>query len=140
MIEKAAPPLRLSHQVIIAVAIGLVAPFTGFAWPFALLTGLVIARDERDRKAGIRVSVPGRVLRVLEVTGGVLAMLFAGVVVGGLIAFGIVWLVVIAERLTADVEPTDHLMARLILAIGATIGFFVFGALVGTHFTLEFGT
>ena len=46
--EMAVPTLRLSHHVIIAIAVGLVAPFTGFAWPFALLTGVVIGRDDLD--------------------------------------------------------------------------------------------
>ncbi len=139
MNETATPPFRLDHHVIIAIAIGLIAPFTGFAWPFALLTGLVIAGDDRDRKAGTHVPVVGRLVRLLAVTGGVFAMLVAGVMVGGLIAFGIVGLVVVAERLTVDVGPTDRLMARLILSIGAAIGFFVFGALVGTHFSFSFG-
>ncbi|TFG69490.1 MAG: hypothetical protein E4H24_00275 [Thermomicrobiales bacterium] len=139
MTEAPVQPLRLSYQVIIAIAIGCIAPFTGFAWPFALLTGLVLGRDDQDRRTGTRVSVPARLLRLLAVTGGVLAMLFAGAILGGLIAFGIVWLVVISERLTVDVAPTDRVMARLILSIGAVVGFFVLGAFVDVNFSLGLG-
>lgn len=46
--EMAVPTLRLSHHVITAIAAGLSAPFTGFAWAFALLTGVVIGRDDLD--------------------------------------------------------------------------------------------
>ncbi len=77
---------RLGYHVIIAAAMALVAPATGFAWAVAILTGLVIAADDADRRAGIRVPALRRVSRVLAVTGGVLGMLIAGALIGGLVA------------------------------------------------------
>jgi hypothetical protein len=140
MNETAFRPLRLSHHVVIATAVGLIAPFTGLAWPFALLTGLVIARDDLDRRAGIRVSARTRLIRLLAVTGGVLAMIVAGAVLGGIVAFLILALVVRSEQMTVDVSPTDQMIARLLLGIGAVVGFYVFGAVVGANVSLGFGT
>ena len=70
-----------------------------------------------------------RVIRVLAVTGGVLAMLFAGAILGGLIAFSIVWLVTVSERMSADATPNDRTIARLLLVIGAVVGFLIGGML-----------
>lgn len=139
MTELSGQPFRLAYHVVIATALGVIAPFTGLAWPFALLTGLVISGDDLDRRAGIRVPARTRVLRLLAVTGGVLAMMFAGAVFGGFIAFLIMALVVASERMTADVSPTDQMIARLLLAIGAAIGFFVLGSFISADFSLRFG-
>ncbi len=139
MNETAFRPLRLSHHAVIATAVGLIAPFTGLAWPFALLTGLVIARDDLDRRAGIPVSARTRLIRLLAVTGGVLAMMIAGALFGGIVAFLILALVVRSEQMTVGVSPTDRMTTRLLLAIGAVIGFFVFGAVVGADVSIRFG-
>ncbi len=133
-------PFRLLYHVVIAIAIGLIAPFTGLAWPFALLTGMVLARDERDRRGGASVPAAARIVRLLAVTGGVLAMLFAGAILGGLIAFLIVWLVVASERMTADAGAADRTIARLMLVIGAVIGFLVIGTLLQVDFSIAFGS
>lgn len=132
-------PFRLANHVVIAIAIACVAPFTGWAWPFALLTGLVIARDDLDRQAGTRVPAIKRVIRVLEVTGGVLAMMVAGFVLGGIVAFLIMALVVASERMTAGASATDRMIARLLLVIGAVIGFFVLGSFIHANVALTFG-
>jgi hypothetical protein len=133
-------PFRLAYHVIIAIAVGLIAPFTGLAWPFALLTGMVISRDQRDRDAGTTVSAATRLIRVLAVTGGVLAMLFAGAILGGLIAFLIVWLVTVSERMSADATPNDQTIARLLLVIGAVIGFVALGAIAQANLSIRFGS
>jgi len=133
-------PFRLTYHVVIAIAVGLIAPFTGFAWPFALLTGMVIGRGDRDRRTGTKVPAATRVIRVLAVTGGVLAMLFAGAVVGGLIALAIVWLVLVSERMSADADPADRTIARLVLVIGAVIGFFVGWMLLDVNVSIGFGS
>src|SRR5688572_24744022 len=85
--QAPAAPLQLSRHLIAAAAIALVAPFTGLAWPFAILTGMVIGKAEVDRRLGIRSSTGARAVQVLAVTGGVLAMLVFGAIIGGLIAF-----------------------------------------------------
>jgi hypothetical protein len=133
-------PFRLAYHVIIAIAVGLIAPFTGFAWPFALLTGMVISRDDRDRRTGTKVPAAARIIRVLAVTGGVLAMLFAGAILGGLIAFSIVWLVTVSERMSADATPNDRTIARLLLVIGAVVGFVVGGMLLDMNVSIAFGS
>ena len=140
MTDATERPFRLAYHVIIAIAVGLIAPFTGFAWPFALLTGMVISRDDRDRRAGTTVPAAARIVRVLAVTGGVLAMLIAGAILGGLIAFSIVWLVTVSERMSADATNNDRTIARLLLVIGAIIGFFVIGALAQTNLSIRFGS
>lgn len=140
MTPVAEQPFRLSYHVVIAFAIACIAPFTGWAWPFALLTGLVIARDDLDRRRGIRVPVVTRVIRILAVTGGVLAMMVAGSVLGGIVAFFIMALVVASERMTAEVSPADRMIVRLLLVIGAVIGFFVLGSFIGATVALTFGS
>jgi len=138
--ETSGQPFRLANHVVIAIAVGIIAPFTGLAWPFALLTGLVIRRDDLDRWTGIRAPALTRVIRLLAVTGGVLAMMFAGAVLSGILAFLIMALVVASERMTADASPTDRMIARLLLVIGAVVGFFVLGSFINADFSVRFGS
>lgn len=115
----AAPPaperLNLAYHVIIGVAMGIVAPFTVLAWPFAVLTGMVIGAAEADRMLGR--AQRGGLLRVLAVTGGVLAMLFFGAILGGLISFLIVALAAFSERVAARTTSTDQGIARILIFI-----------------------
>ena len=139
MTAVAAQPFRLAYHAVIAIAIGCIAPFTGWAWPFALLTGLVISRDDLDRRAGIRAPAVTRIIRLLAVTGGVFAMMIAGAILGGMVAFLIMALVVASERITVQASTTDRLIARLLLAVGAVIGFFVLGSFIGANLSLRIG-
>ena len=139
MTAAPAQPFRLAYHVVIAIAIGCIAPFTGWAWPFALLTGLVISRDDLDRQAGIRAPGTTRIIRLLAVTGGVLATMIAGAILGGIIAFLIMALVLASERMTVQASPTDRFIARLLLAVGAAIGAFVLGPLIGASLSLTIG-
>jgi hypothetical protein len=132
-------PFRLSYHLVIAVAVGLVAPLTGFAWPFAMLTGVVISRDDQDRRRGMQTPPAVRIVRLLAVTGGVLAMLFAGALLGGLIALAIVWLTILSERMTADATPTDRTIARLLLVIGAVVGFVIGFVAFGIRANISIG-
>jgi hypothetical protein len=118
--------LNLAYHAIIGVAIGLVAPFTGFAWAIAILLGIVIGRSQVDRAMGVRVSSASQVVRVLAVTGGVLAMLAAGVFIGGLIAFLIVALTAFSERLAMGTSPTDQGIARILIFVIALPMWFLF--------------
>lgn len=139
MTAEPVQPFRLAYHVVIAIAIGCIAPFTGWAWPFALLTGLVISRDDLDRRAGIRAPAVTRIIRLLAVTGGVLAMMIAGAILGGIVAFLIMALVAASERMSVQASPTDRLIARLLLAVGAVIGFFVLGSFIGANLSLRIG-
>ena len=133
-------PLQIGRHVIVAAAIAFVAPFTGFAWPFALATGIVIGSGQVEQANGGSASVATRLIRLAAVTGGVLAMLFAGAVIGGLIAFLIVALTAFSERLSADASVPGRSLARIVLFIGAGIGWIVFGSLLNIHLVLRFGS
>lgn len=111
--ERPPERLNLPYVAIIGVAIGLVAMVTVFAWPFAILTGMVIGSADVDRMQGRPQR--GTALRVLAVTGGVLAMLFFGAIIGGLFSFLIVALAAFAERVAANTTPTDKGIARILL-------------------------
>ena len=126
MTNLSAPPpavaperLNLVYHLIIGVACGIVAPFTIWAWIPALLTGMVIGGADVDRMNGRPQR--GAALRVLAVTGGVLAMLFVGAIVGGIIAFAIVALAAFNDRVAARGTPTDQGIARILLFI-VTVG------------------
>jgi hypothetical protein len=139
MSQVVAQPIVISRHLVIAVAIAVVAPFTGLAWPFALLTGLVIGREQHDRALGISAPASLQVIRFVAVTGGVLAMLFAGALLGGLVALLIVWLVVRSELLTVGASASDRLTSRLLLGIGAAAGFLILGAIVGADLSISIG-
>lgn len=123
----AAPPerLNLAYTLIIGVACGIVAPFTIWAWIPALLTGMVIGAADVDRINGRPQR--GGAVRVLAVTGGVLAMLFVGAIIGGIIASVIVALAAFNDRVAAKSSTTEQGIARILLFIvTAAIWFLVF--------------
>ncbi len=122
-----------------AAAVILVAPFTGLAWPFAILTGMVIGKSEVDRRLGIRPSTTARAVQILAVTGGVLAMMLFGAIIGGLIAFLIVALAAYSERLAADASPSDRTLARILLAVAAVAGYVVLAVVLGLRVDLRIG-
>jgi len=108
---------RLYRHVVIGLAIALIAPFTALAWPFAILVGIVIGQDDTDRRRGHARPAVTRIARILAVTGGILAMLFFGAIVGGLIALLVVPLAALSERAAADAEPVDRAVARILLFV-----------------------
>jgi len=128
-----------AYQAIIGVAMGIVALFTALAWIPAILTGLIIGRSQVERSKGISVGGATQALRILAVTGGVLAMLFLGAVIGGLIAFFIVALVSFSERILSDTSATDHTMARIFTTIVALVVWFVALYVVGFNFKVNIG-
>jgi hypothetical protein len=138
-ISATAAPLRLSQHLIAAAAIGLVALFTGLAWPFAILTGMVIGKSDVDRRLGVRSSSTARGAQILAVTGGVLAMLFFGAIIGGLIAFLIVALAAFSERLAADATPNDRMLARIVLAVGAAVVYIVLAVVLNVRVDFRLG-
>jgi hypothetical protein len=133
-----APAARpnLAYLLIVGVAIGVVSLFTALAWPFAILTGFVIGRSDVDRRAG-RSSTG--LLRVLAVTGGVLAMLIFGAILGGLIAFLVVALAAFSERITESGSAVDQGIGRILVAlVGAgTWALLLYG--LGLNLTINIG-
>jgi hypothetical protein len=119
--EQAPERLRVAPHAVIGAAMGLIAPFTGLAWIPAILTGMVIGRAEADRRQGIGASRATQVVRILAVTGGVLAMLFLGAIIGGLIAFAVAALAAYSERVAEATSATDRTIARLLIIV-VTVG------------------
>ena len=138
-ISATAASLRLSTHLIAAAAIGLVALFTGLAWPFAILTGMVIGKSDVDRRLGVQSSSTVRGAQILAVTGGVLAMLFFGAIIGGLIAFLIVGLAAFSERLAADATPSDRMLARIALVVGAAVVYIVLAVVLNLRIEFRLG-
>ena len=139
-LTAAAPTERLNvpYHVVIGVAIGIVALITGLAWPFAILTGMVIGKSNSDRRLG-RASGSGAV-QLLAVTGGVLAMLFFGALIGGLFAFLIVALAAYSERVAENTRPVDQTMARILIFLIGGIVWFGLWAALGIQINLSFGS
>ena len=130
-------PPQLGRNLIVATAIGVLAPFTLLAWPFAIATGIVIGIADVANSLGLTASPSTRFIRLAAVTGGVLAMLIAGAIVGGIVAFLIAALAVLSERIAADASPTDRNLARILLFVGGALGWMVLGVTLG--FQLDFG-
>lgn len=136
----AVPPpekLNLVYHAIIGVACGILAPFTIWAWIPALLTGMVIGGADVDRINGRPQR--GATVRVLAVTGGVLAMLFFGAIIGGLIGFGIVALAAFNDRVAARTTPTDQGIARILLFLLTVIIWFVVFAVLKLNVNINIG-
>ena len=123
-----------------SAAILLVAPFTALAWPFAILTGMVIGKADVDRRLGIRPSTTARAAQILAVTGGVLAMMFFGAIIGGLIAFLIVALAAYSERLATNASPSDRTLARILVAVVAAVGYAVLALVFNLRVDLRIGS
>lgn len=137
-----APSARLNYPYlgIIGVAMGIVSLFTVLAWVPAILTGLVIGRAGVEQRKGIRSGAATQLLRVLAVTGGVLAMLFLGAIIGGLIAFMVAALAAFAERVIADTSPMDQTIGRILVVLIAVIVWFVALQVLRLNVNLSFGS
>jgi len=128
--------VNFAYHVVIGVAIGLVSLITALAWPFAILTGAIIGQSEVDRMLG-RPS--RRLVRVLAVTGGVLAMLFFGAFFGGLLAFMVVALMAYSERISARANNTDRQMARLVTVLVAVVTWLVAVLILKPNINISIG-
>ena len=129
---------KLYRHLIIGLAIAVIAPFTALAWPFAILLGIVIGRDDVDRSRGIRRTAAATVVGVLAVAGGVLATIFFGAIIGTLIALPIVALAVLSERAATDAGPTDRVIARLVILLMPILAYILLIAL-GTSINIRVG-
>ena len=130
-------PLRVWVHALVGVAIGLISPFTALAWPFAILVGMLTgsadARRQRGEGSGDTFG------RALAVAVGVLAMLFFGAIIGGVIAFGVVALASFSERTAAYASPTDRGVARiLVFAVPIAMWLIVF-PLLGVNVDVRIG-
>ena len=137
-----APAARLNYAYlgIIGVAMGVVSLFTVLAWIPAILTGLVIGRAGVEQRKGVKSGAATQLLRLLAVTGGVLAMLFLGAIVGGLIAFMVAALAAFAERVIADTSAMDQTIGRILVVLIAVIVWFVALQVLRMNVNVSFGS
>jgi hypothetical protein len=133
-------PFQLGRHLIVAIAIAVIVPFTLWAWPFAIATGIVIGTADVEKAHGHTASPSTRLVRLAAVTGGVLAMFVAGLFVGGLIAFLVAALADFSERMAADASPTDRNLARILLLAGGALGWLVLGVALGLQLTVRIGS
>jgi hypothetical protein len=136
-VEPAVEKLNIVYHAIIGVAIGLVALITGLAWPFAILTGMVIGKANSDRRLGR--AQRSSVVQLLAVTGGVLGMLLFGALIGGLFAFIIVALAAYSERVAENTRPVDQTMARILISLIGAIVWFAAWSILDLKINLSFG-
>ncbi len=132
-------PFQIGRHLVVAIAVGVLAPFTLWAWPFAIATGIVIGTADVEKSHGQTASRSTRFVRIVAVTGGVLAMFVAGAFVGGTIAFLVAALAVFSERIAADASPTDRNLARILLLVGGALGWIVLGVALGVHLNVRIG-
>ncbi len=132
-------PFQIGRHLVVAIAVGVLAPFTLWAWPFAIATGIVIGTADVEKRHGLTAARSTRFVRVAAVTGGVLAMFVAGAFVGGIIAFLVAALAVFSERIAADTSPTDRNLARILLLVGGALGWIVLGVALGFQLNVRIG-
>jgi hypothetical protein len=141
---EAATPARLNlpYVAIVGAAMGLVAVFTAFAWIPAILVGMIVGRDRVERLKGVRAGGGSRAVRVLAVTGGVLAMGVLGLpffLFGGFIAFLVAAGASFAERLIADTNPTDQTIGRILIALLTVVIWLVVVNVLKFSYTFSIG-
>ncbi len=112
---------RTRDRVAIAILVTVIAPFTALAWPFALITGLVIGRAQVGRLQGETPSIAERAIRVLAVTGGVVGMMVFGLILGGLVSFLIAALAPLSVQRAAGGTPRQKAGATLLLVTLPTL-------------------
>ena len=138
--EPVASPLRLAVHLLVAVAVGIVSPFTGLAWPFALLTGMLLGSADARRMRGERDGMADAFSSGILVAFGVLAMLFFGAIIGGIIAMVVVVLASFSERAAAFTSPTDRGVARILLFIVPIAMWFLLFPLLGLNVDVRIGS
>lgn len=146
--DSASPPpgsvgaperLNLVYHGIVGVAMGAISVATVFAWIPAIPMGMVIGRAAVDQAKGIRPSAATQVVRVLAVTGGVVAMLVLGLVLGGIVAFLVASLAAFSERLAANAGPNDQTIARIFTTLLAAGTWFVLAILLNIRINFTIG-
>jgi hypothetical protein len=117
--------LNFVYLGIIGLAMGLVAPFTAFAWPLAILIGMILGLAGVERASGIQQRGAVHLLRAFALVVGTIMMFILGAVVGGVIALLIVGLAAFSERVSANAGPTDRVVGRILIVIITAVVWFV---------------
>lgn len=132
--------INLAYHAILGVAMGAVGLFTALAWIPAILLGMIIGRSGVEQAKGIKRSFATQILRVLAVTGGVLAMIVMGAVLGGLIAFLVASLAAFSERLLANAAPNDQAIARIFTVLVAAGTWLTAIFVLNVNVSIKFGS
>lgn len=132
-------PLRLGVHALVAVAIGVVSPFTGLAWPVALLVGMMVGSADAAQMRGERRTRADQVAMSFIVALLVLLMLVLGAIVGGLIALIVVALTVFSEKAAAFASPTDRGVARILLFLVPVLMWLIVFPLIGMNVDIRIG-
>jgi hypothetical protein len=131
--------LRLGVHLLVAVAIGVVAPFTALAWPFAMALGMVFGAADARRMRG-EADGPGEVFaRSVIALFAVLGMLFFGAIIGGIVAILVVVLAAFSERAAAFTSATDRGVARIVLFLVPVLMWLVVFPLLGLNVDVRIG-
>ena len=117
--------LNFVYLAIIGVAMGLVAPFTGFAWPIAIAVGMILGLAAVERSTGVQQRGSVHLLRALVIVIGTILMFIFGAILGGVIALLIVGLASFSERVSANAGPTDRVIGRILITIITAVVWFV---------------
>jgi hypothetical protein len=131
--------LNLVYHAIIGVAMGAVAIATVFAWIPAIPMGMVIGRAAVEQAKGIRPRATTQLVRLLAVTGGVIAMLVLGLVLGGIVAFLVASLAAFSERLAANAGPNEQTIARIFTTLLAAGTWFVLAIVLNVRINFTIG-
>lgn len=131
--------LNFAYHAIIGVAMGVVAVATVFAWIPAIPMGMVIGRAAVEQAKGIRPRATVQIVRLLAVTGGVIAMLILGLVLGGIVAFIVASLAAFSERLAANAGPNEQTIARIFVALLAAGTWFALAVLLNIRISFTLG-
>ena len=117
--------LNFVYLGIIGAAMGLVAPFTGFAWPLAILIGMILGLAAVERASGGQQRGAVHLLRALALVVGTIMMFVLGAIIGGVIALLIVGLAAFAERVSANAGRTDRVIGRILITMITAVVWFV---------------
>lgn len=132
-------PLRLGVHLLIAASVGLVSPFTGLAWPFALLVGMLLGSTDVRQLRGERIGFADTVATAILAAAGIGAMLVFGAIVGGLVAIVVVVLASFSERAAAHASATDRGVARIVLFIVPLAMWLILFPLIGMELDIRIG-
>ena len=132
-------PLRWGVHLLVAASIGLVSPFTGLAWPFAIAVGMAMGSAAARRMRGQRDAAGEGLMRGLAIVFGVIGMLFFGAIIGGLVAIVVVVLASFSEKAAAYTSPTDRGVARILLFMVPIVMWFIVFPLLGFNVDVRIG-
>jgi hypothetical protein len=127
-------PLNYLRHGAIGVAVAIVAPGTAFAWPFAVLAGIILGRADVVRTRGSSVAMGVRIAAgalVLALLVAIVAL--AGGPSGIFVSLAIAAMAALSERAAADASPRDQWTARMLLLVIPLIGLLLFPELGGAR-------